>query len=208
MNGFLKIIKNYKLEKYLKQLILNNSGNNNPYHNFHHSLTIIKNIYFICKDLKIDEYHTRLMIIAGLFHDFNHSGGKEKDDSKNIEEAIKAFRKYSSEESIPDEKFVESIIEVTRYPYIKTEGLTIYEKIIRDDDLLQGCETNFIQQILFGLGKEMNNVDKLTIDGLNGQIKFMENTNFHTEWAKKKAKEKFVSLFEDCKYLINVLNHK
>ena len=38
----LEIIKKYELEYYLKVLITENSGNNNYYHNFQHTTTVMK----------------------------------------------------------------------------------------------------------------------------------------------------------------------
>lgn len=186
-------------------MLLYNEGNNNPYHNIYHITTMVKNLYFIANDEGIDDKIIRLIIIAGLFHDFNHSGGKFKDDSDNVKIAIEAFKKYSKEND-KDNQFIINLITITKYPYEKTDNLTLYEKIMRDAVLLQFTDDNFIQEILFGLNKEMNKSDILTVDLLNNQIKFINGSKFYTEYANLKAMRKINYRVEDCEYLIKILS--
>jgi hypothetical protein len=202
----LEIIKKYELEYYLKVLITENSGNNNFYHNFQHTTTVMMNVYHISLHEDLSRKKIRLLLIAALFYDFNHSGGK-LNDSENIKLAIDAFKKYSKE-SDKHNKFIIDIIKCTQYPYNveEDENLTKCQKIIRDADCLHSIEDNFIQQILFGLNKECGN--NLTITTLKNQIKFIEELKVFTYIGKSKYKSNLSKKINDCKYLIKILNGK
>ena len=51
MISYLKIIKKYKLDNYLKILIEENSSNNLPYHNFYHILCVMYHAFLISKNV-------------------------------------------------------------------------------------------------------------------------------------------------------------
>lgn len=206
MDSSLKIIKAYKLEKYLKTVLEKNTGNNNPYHNLYHELTVLKNVYMISKSLNIGNKETKMLLIASLFHDFDHSGGKLKDDSKNIELAVNAFKKYTLENE-KDTEYIISLINSTKFPYDEKQELTTSEKILRDADLLQSCETNFTQQILLGLNKEFGN-DILSTSFLENQIKFTSGIKFFSEYAKNRMEKYGESNNESCEFIIKVLENK
>lgn len=202
----LEIIKKYELEYYLKVLITENSGNNNYYHNFQHTTTVMNNVYHIAIHEELSRKKIRLLLIAALFHDFDHSGGKLKDD-ENIKLAIEAFKKYSKE-SDKHNKFIIDIIKCTQFPYNidDDEYLTKCQKIIRDADSLQWIEDNFIQHILFGISKEYGN--SLTTLTLKNQIKFIEDLRIFTSTGKSKYKSNYSKKIKDCKYLIKILENE
>lgn len=135
MDKTLEIIGKYQLEYYLKVLLTENKGNTNPYHNFHHTITMMRRVYEIARIENVDETNIRLMLIAALFHDFNHSGGKFKNDSDNIDYALDAFL-MDSQENVEDELDIGLLICSTQYPYNADYEPTFLEKILRDADML------------------------------------------------------------------------
>lgn len=203
MNSTLQIIKKYKLEDYFKILITENKGNNNPYHNFYHTCCVIKNCYFIAKSENIYDKKIRLILIAATFHDFNHSGGKLSDD-KNVKIAIDSFKKYTKE-SEADNFYIENIIKSTQFPYNKNDKLSISQKVIRDADILQRFEENWMQQYIFGLNKELNGKDDLSIDILEKNEKFEDSLEIFTKYAKNICETKGISNKEDINYLKQIL---
>jgi len=75
--------------------------------------------------------------IAAIFHDFNHSGGKLKDND-NIMLALKGLKEYLHEEDMMDRyEEIASIIEATEFPH-KDIDLDILQMIIRDADTMGG----------------------------------------------------------------------
>lgn len=201
MNTSFSIINRFKLDDYLKIVLEKSTSNHAPYHNLFHVLCMIKNCHLIAVSENLNPSEIRLLLIAVLFHDFGHSMGAKK-DTENVKDAIKAFEKYSKESPAYNQKIIE-IIKATEYPYVIDEkDLTFEQKVIRDADLLQLFEPNYIQQNLLGLSKEMN---LPIIDLLKGQKKFMDSIKYHTAYAKAVAEEMLKSRYEDGEYLLALL---
>lgn len=208
MERAFSIIKELNLEYYLNIILTKNASNVIPYHNLKHTLTMMTNAYDIWSDseTKIDkiEKELRAICIAALFHDFNHSGGTLQSDSDNISLAIDAWRKYSKEDPFWL-GFVEGLIRGTQYPYTSNEP-TIFVKILRDADMMQWFEDDFISHTLMGLNKEMLGKSSLSIQMLEGQLKFMTGAKWHTPFAKDKYEKHFSTKVDQIKWLIQLLN--
>lgn len=205
-NG-INIIRKFGLGNYFGIVINKSSSNSAPYHNLYHVLCMVKNCYYIANDEGLDTNEIKKILLACLFHDFNHSMG-EKSDEENVKNAIVAFEKYSEEDDATNQEVIQ-MIKSTQYPYIIPESvLGIKEKIIRDADLLQWCEDNHLQQIVFGLLKtEMKNTGNLK-KNLEGQIKFINSIKMHTNWAKRKF-DKFKNIrLEEYEFLKNMVDEE
>jgi HD superfamily phosphodiesterase len=167
--------------QYIKEY---NPSSDAPYHNNEHMITV----YNFCKDISDSIEHTDTLdlLVAALFHDFNHTMGKEK-DNVNIQRAIEAFSDYydnSLTHTDVNKNTVINIIKITEYPYtIENSELNTNQKIIRDADLLQGAVDNWYDFIVVGLSKEMN----IPIGhGLKeGLIKFRDNIEYNFDYSKK-----------------------
>ncbi len=195
----LEIIKKYKLESYFKILLLENEANVSPYHNLWHTLTVFENCSMITESEKINKEQTRNILIAAMFHDFNHSAGKLK-DSDNVKKAIDKFVSVS-EEKEEDDKFVIDLIKATEFPYV-VENPDIYQQIIRDADMLQLTKDDWIQMAIIGLKTEFNKDLK---EHLNGQINFLNSIKLYTKMGNtiwNKCKNEIIS---DTKYLYDIV---
>jgi hypothetical protein len=167
--------------EYIKEY---NPSGDAPYHNNEHMITV----YNFCKDISNNIEHTDNLnlLVAALFHDFDHSMGKEK-DNVNVERAIEAFSDYYNNElthtDINKDKVID-IIKITEYPYtIKNSELNTDQKIIRDADLLQGSVDNWYDFIVIGLSKEMNiPIGAVLKEGL---IKFRENIEYNFDYSRE-----------------------
>lgn len=203
MQNELKIIKLFNLEKYFKELLLNNKANTAPYHNYFHTSCVMRNAYFIGKSLDMNFNELRMLCIAALFHDFNHSKGKLK-DNENVQIAIDYFLSISSETDELNIQIVD-IIKATEYPYtIEDSNLSIFQKAIRDADMLQCFESNYIQQCIFGL---MNTEFKVPFEkSLDGQIDFFQKMHFYTEYGQSKYDQQIASNIEDIDYIKSIIN--
>ena len=154
MNQSFEIIKELNLDRYLKIVIKFSNSNKAPYHNFYHIMCKIKHTYNIAKSQGYLPKAIRTLVLADLFHDFNHSMG-EHDDAWNVKEAIKSFLQHSIETEETNKKVI-SLIQATQYPYVISEDdVDLDQKITRDSDLLQQYEDNYIQQVYFGLSEEL-----------------------------------------------------
>ncbi len=166
-----------------------NPSNKLPYHNNYHLQQVTKFVLMGADFYKISDTDARLLAVAALFHDYNHSGSG-KDDDINIRRAIESFidfnldvKKFGDFSSYFNEEECDIIIELiraTRYPYL-SDVETMLEKIIRDSDILQGIfADDYINKIVLAIAKESNiPEDKM----IGGQISFLKSTKFCTDWA-------------------------
>jgi hypothetical protein len=191
MKTILNIIKDYPIaQKALKHIILTNTANNAPYHNLNHLLTVTKHAY---NALRFNNnFYGGCMedvLVACLFHDYGHSQGALP-DSENVSIAKNALAEFNHKEQANlDLNFMFSLLNATQYPYIiPSEELDPYQKIIRDCDLCQIYEYDWLKQNIFGLSQEMNIsvVDLIpkqrdflsSIQPLSEYGKFMYDTHF------------------------------
>lgn len=196
------IIKKFQLDDYFGVVVRDSKSNSAPYHNLYHVLCMIKNSYYISKDEGLEDKEIRKILIACLFHDFNHSMG-EKTDKENVLEAINSFKKYSIETEEVNNEII-NMIKATEYPYVIDEkDLSIKDKIIRDADLLQWSEDNHLQQIVFGLlSKELKGDLKKNIEN---QIKFIKMAKIYTNYAKLKFEAHKERCLDEYEYIKNLI---
>lgn len=163
------------LKKMFKWYMNHNNSLSAPYHNLNHTLGMMQLIIDLTfKSRKNDNYGFKIndegmfiLLISALFHDFNHSAGKF-DDSVNIELAKTGLRQCV-EDTVESEEYVTKLINVcsviidaTQYPYvIDNVDLTLYQRIIRELDILVIMFDDFITQCFFGLIEENRYKDYL-----------------------------------------------
>lgn len=168
----------------------NNKSDSNPYHNNMHNLTVFENCMKLF-DIYRKEYDLKSIDLieiglAALFHDFNHSGGKLKDD-ENIKLAVIGLKKFLSEhpEFNVNEDNVINILESTEFPHKDLE-LNILQKIIRDADTMGGISDNWFN-VVTSLSAEMG---KNFIEFIPIQIKFLDMAKFNTPYCNKMLEDK------------------
>ncbi len=189
------------------RVVFHNAQNlQNPYHNFRHIFHVVWLCYQAClfyRD-RIPPHYMRNLLIAAIFHDFNHPG-LMGDDDLNIARAVRGLRKYILSQDVPHVGQIEWLIKTTEYPYkTETSSLQLESQIIRDADMGQSLAMAWIQQVIFGLAGEWG---KPPIDILKSQIGFLKNLKFYTDWgqnmfpqseinAKIKEVEELIKLLE------------
>lgn len=191
-----EIFKQYNLLDYLDYFNKNNLGKNNPYHNEYHSYSVVLNCYQGAIVEGLSTFSIKSLLLAALFHDFNHSGGEFADDNENINQALGGLFKFIK--SLNNEKLtakelilIGDIIKITKYPYEEAPSI-IEQKIIRDSDLMQAYEQN--QTILLaqytGLYEELiKTKTELSFEQyIIGSKSFLSNIKWETDWAKYKEK--------------------
>jgi hypothetical protein len=174
---------------YFRVLFFKLSNSENPYHNFRHTLHVLWLCYDACHfyHKELSPRRMRSLLIAALFHDFNHPGhtpaGEDDPDRTNIPIAIDGLREHILPEDRALLREIEAIIEATHFPYKVTgEKLDLLGKIIRDADLAQALSSAWIQQVVIGLALEWG-VKPLEV--LRLQPRFLSSLRFNTEWARR-----------------------
>lgn len=174
---------------YFQVLFFKATNLTNPYHNFRHMSHVLWLCYQACRYYRkeLSPRQKRILLIAALFHDFDHPGhphpGEEDPDRLNIELAIAGVRRHITAEDRPLLSEIEETIRATHFPY-KTSGdkLDLLGKIIRDADLAQALAPVWIQQVVIGLAGEWN---MPPIEVLKLQARFLAGISFNTDWARQ-----------------------
>lgn len=181
-----------------------NEGRDNPYHNNTHTFCVVELIRQYCDSVgaDINDSGRRQFLVAALFHDFNHSGGKEI-DSVNIKRANEGFfaawqenrRNLLNKEItriLPFEAYIiSSLIRSTEYPYddwdIKNESNLIkFGKALRQADILSYEHDAWHEYVFEGLLKELG--DNAPKDKNEALIRMLD---FHKVLVDKYVKDEF-----------------
>ncbi len=181
---------------------------NNPYHNARHLLHVLWLCHEACKYYR-EQFTPRKMrnlLIAALFHDFDHSG-KAGQDIVNIEQAIKGLDLHILPEDRPFFDEISGLIGISEYPYRITSGLlNLQAQILRDADLCQALDPAWIQQVIFGLAAEWK-IEPIEV--LRKQTNFFRAVGFSTQWAREKfPKEKVEEKIAEAVRLLTILERK
>ena len=143
------------------------------------------------------------LLLAAMFHDFDHSG-RLGDDDLNITRAIRALERCILPEDKPWLEEISHMMRVTEFPYvIADEKLNLYEQIIRDADMSQSFNVAWVQQVIFGLASEWN---KKPIEVFKLQEPFINGIKFRTEWTRQTfPQEVIVAKIAEAKGYIQLL---
>lgn len=155
-----------------------------PYHNFRHVFHVMWLCYAACVFYRteLSPRQMRNLLIAAIFHDFNHSG-RTGDDFFNIQVAIMALGMYIAEEDRPFLADIEALIRPTEYPYkVAAATLSLSGQILRDADASQALSVAWVQQIIFGLSSEMS-IGPIKVFEM--QEAFLRGIKFATQWARE-----------------------
>ena len=174
-----------------KDYISKHNKTDNAYHNNKHMIDVFNNSMTLFNEcLFIDERYKKEfnltpndqlnLGLAALFHDFNHSGGKLKDD-ENIELALIALKEYLDLTNKSDlYNDVKHIIIATEFPH-KDIKLDILQKIIRDADTMGGITEDWMS-VVKSLAKELN---KTFEEFIPSQINFLQSVKYNTDYCNQ-----------------------
>lgn len=117
-----------------------NYSANAPYHNKHHCFSVALNALEGAKFYEMGVEEQRIVFLAGLYHDFEHSEGRQS-DTVNIANAVRGMEYWCGrlENFTPETiNLIKQIICSTIWPSHLFEGeRSLFELILCDADLLQ-----------------------------------------------------------------------
>lgn len=169
---------------YVEEISVSNFA---PYHSLAHCLTVVKWCGRLASLLNLPESEEKPLILAALFHDFNHTEGHEE-DSVNIARALDGLNAFCDLHDIDSEIRDAAIanIRVTQFPFV-FEPTTLAQKIIRDADIMQSLEPNRVEVLVEGLRKELEVKFKRKIsrsEFCENQVSFLEDIKLYTTPAR------------------------
>lgn len=163
---------------------INNPTQNLPYHgNFHQFLVAVTafQLYPL-----IEPKYARNIFAAALFHDFNHSGGKES-DAENIERAVAGWKTAFGDDQRFNQTTVVGLIRATLYPW---EGEpTLFQGILRDADILASMDMAGVLEPINGLPQELQHkLGKVLTpkEMMKGQRSFLWGITLNTTMGRLK----------------------
>lgn len=183
----------------LDYVMQNNPSKDLPYHNNIHQLlmavTAVR-LYTVTPrvSLGLDNFdfeEATALFVAGLFHDYNHTGGKDE-DYINIHYALEAFCVFMTQFRSPtriniNEQMVMALIRSTEWPW-KKEEFHYLQGILRDADILVQLELVGTFMPIDGLPRELEHrLGKLVtpVEMANGQEQFMTSVELNTDAGKR-----------------------
>ena len=155
------------------------------YHGLRHMLHVLWACYEAVRHYLalggITKREARNLLIAALFHDYDHVG-RGGNDAVNIVRAIAALREHVMPEDEPYLEEIIAIIEATEFPHKDLgDSPSLSQLIVRDADISQVFGPAWIGIILAGFGSELG---KTPIEMLEQQIGFLSEVEFHTDFGK------------------------
>ena len=184
------------LVHYFKALFAHAKNLTNPYHNFRHMLHVFWRCYGACEYYAeknpgtLSPRDCRILLIASMFHDFDHIG-KAGNDDLNIELACRGLRRHLHPTDHSCEFQILELIRITEFPH-KEPGnmLTLSGQILRDADMSQAFSEAWIQQVIFGLSSEWGSSPRKILEMQKG---FLENLEFSSDWAREVFPESVIA---------------
>ena len=184
----LKIIEEFNLGFMIRWILENNTAQSLPYHNFSHSLWVANYAQMIYTH-ETNKKAPKELIIAALFHDFDHSGGFFKDDLENIFRAVRGYIIWADSHREFDETFdnkVINLIRQTQYPHL-APATSFEAACLRDADLLQNCNDTLFANFT-GIKQEMFREIPYP-QYMDNTLKFLRSIEYKTTWGKLFGKE-------------------
>lgn len=186
-------------------VVRDNPSNALPYHNLHHTDGLVLQCAEGAAAMGLPSGSYRALLLAALFHDFGHSGGRES-DHRNIEVAVGALDDFCDRDRSFEDCRAEAgrIIVTTEFPPV-CDATTLSEKIIRDADRMQITLPGWRTQIFDGLraeigiamGRQLSLAEMVAL-----QLKFMEGVAWQTSWATERASREWGALIGEVRRLV------
>lgn len=189
----LKLIEQLGLDVSTIMLLMRSGSHNcNPYHNTLHELqhAYWSNACFVnaAASLKENLFVKRAecsLLLASLFHDHNHSGGRHS-DRVNIDRAIRFV-----ETNFREDESLESLITTTEFfnGTFTHPPTNLLEHCMRDADLMS-IYTREGRRLLWGLIEEINNkrMKDMTEQEITNALKrnrdFLKSAEMYTEFGR------------------------
>jgi hypothetical protein len=191
------------LKHYFKA-VFNAPNKNAPYHNLRHMLHVTWATYYgaMYYGDKISPRHLRNMLIAALFHDYDHVG-KVGNDAENIKAALVGlnFNLMEEDREWDNLHMIVRCIAATEFPH--KDGLWgLPQLIVRDADIAYTLSDVWIQTVTCGLSEELG----ITAEQmLKGQEPFLRSLKFGTEWGNNEYGHRIENRITEAKQMVETL---
>lgn len=193
---------------------------NNPYHNANHTLAMmyhICNIYEISQQedyqFHLDSQSLYILLVSAIFHDYNHSAGLFT-DNVNVANSINNMKQCLNTLFPNDNETVNKLIEIisdniwaTCYPYIiEDKDLNLYQRILRECDIIVCFSNDFLTQVLLGLKRELNISDWKSLLAKESKFLLESFKDLKLDYSKEIVDNNYESLFSMIDLLLKIMD--
>lgn len=193
------LLKRYDLFGVREYVDTNNPSRYMPYHNNQHMQEVALNAVKLyrmeednCQPVAAfgPRFDEMTLLVAGLFHDYGHSGGLLPDKA-NIAMACEILNVYAHKQGadLPGQVCKEAIelIRITEFPFVH-EPKTSLQRILRDADLLGFLGPHGPYNVISSLRLEMNVKAEKPLSPMEmyeRQVEFVKDVTFFTKSAQQ-----------------------
>lgn len=192
------------IKKFVLEMYRSNKNKKLFYHGFHHILNVLEAANGHIKRLKINKNDAHLVRVAALLHDI----GILWTYSKHEEEGV-VFIKSNLQKMGYSKKEIEVISNMILATELPQNPKTLLEQIVCDSDLDYLGRDRFyeIGETLYKEFKAYNIVNnRKDWDAL--QIKFLENHEYHTHYARRVLQHKMHDRLKELKEKMKKFKYK
>lgn len=162
-----------------------------PYHNEQHLFIVTLAAAAGANYYNLTAREKRVLTLAALYHDYNHTGKAGVPDAVNIElalEGVENFINSAGYSSIThkDAEAVKHLIRATIHPN-RERPANLSEAIIRDADMMEWFEPD-AEELLSGLNEELRPDSPYTMQTTEA---FLRKHSFLTQWGLNLFQEAF-----------------
>jgi len=184
--------------RYIARLFTEKLSGQLVFHNFHHTMNVVRGVKTIGRNLNLSEQDKEILILAAWFHDSGHINqyvGHEKESQKIAKE-------WLTEENYPSEKIAQVLacIAVTQLPQ---QPKNLLEQIMCDSDLYhlslgEYCHLQFQLREEFKrvFGKEFTDAQ-----WMKENVAFIKNHHYFTTYGKMVLEERKKKNLKLCEQL-------
>jgi hypothetical protein len=191
-----------KFDFYFAVLLLRAKHLGNGYHNLTHTIYVAwrcaQAAHFYVSRGEMTPREARILILAALFHDWDHTG-RMASDKEQIARAIAGLRKFLLPEDMHLLDQISQAIWATEFPHKEIPNPSLLQLILRDADISQSLQQTWLQQTLLGFAEEWMS-DPISI--LQKQESFIGSLKFHTVWGQKFLAPLVPEKLEDVRVLM------
>lgn len=167
------------------------------YHNFSHTLRVVKYAEALSKGENLDETDTFKVKIAAYFHDVGYVISPKNHEEISVGICSEFLRGINQ-----DQKFIDDVAAIILASHLDLKPTTVLEKIMKDADCGHITHKDFLDYTdLLRREQEIQNENSIDHDTwLTGTLNFFNRHQFHTVYAKKNWQEsKDKSIFKILK---------
>jgi len=191
----------YRAKQYIINLLHTDLDSRLIYHDLEHTLNVYNAAIEYLRLEKIDDYSSKLVLTAALFHDSGMLFDYDNHEFESEELCRRELPKFAY--SYED---VEIITQMIRKTHLLESADTILEQILCDSDLdYLGRDTFFIRSTkLLHEWKIMGKHNYRLFEWLKIQIDFLENHQYYTNSAKSLRRQTKQTNIEEIKELYKI----